>query len=211
MIGLALGVLGAGLNTVQAIQAQKQMKLANQAATKAAEQLKNIKEFNPFKAVQVPTLGFDLAQQSQAQATTQAMQSLQGAGAEGVIGGASGILAESNKMAMELAGLAGQAQSQRDMAEAEAQQKINENEARRKTALETTRLEGAQSAAAAARENKNAAIQGIVGSLGSAALGAYEGSDLYKQNKYAKNANWTTDKVTNPYMSQFMSPIEQRP
>ena len=211
MIGLALGVLGAGLNTVQAIQAQKQMKLANQAATKAAEQLKNIKEFNPFKAVQVPTLGFDLAQQSQAQATTQAMQSLQGAGAEGVIGGVGNVLQAGNEQSLQLAAQAQQAQSQRDMAQADAEQGIQARQAERDFQIGASKLQGAQSAAAAARENKNAAIQGIVGSLGSAALGAYEGSDLYKQNKYAKNANWTTDKVTNPYMSQFMSPIEQRP
>lgn len=200
MIGLALGVLGAGLNAAQAIQAQKQMKMANKAATQAAQAIKDIKEFNPFKAVQVPTLGFNLAQQSQAQSVAQGVNALQGAGAEGVIGGVPGLVAATGQADLERAAKLGELEYQGNMAEAEAQQKINENEARRKTALETTRLEGAQSAAAAAAEKKNAAIEGIFGSLGNAALGAFEGSNLYK-----------TDKVTNPYMSQFMSPIEQRP
>jgi hypothetical protein len=45
-------------------------------------------------------------------------------------------------------------------------------------------LGGEPEEAAAAAEKKNAAIEGIFGSLGNAALGAFEGSDLYKQNKY---------------------------
>jgi hypothetical protein len=200
MIGLALGVLGAGLNAAQAIQAQKQMKMANKAATLAAQAIKNIKEFNPFKAVQVPTLGFNLAQQSQAQAVAQGVNALQGAGAEGAIGGVGNLVQAAGQNALDLSSQAQQAQYQRDMAQAEAQQGINERQARRDTALETTRLEGAQTAAAAAAEKKNAAIEGIFGSLGNAALGAFGGSNLYK-----------TDKVTTPYMSQFMSPIEQRP
>jgi hypothetical protein len=80
MIQLITGFLGAGANALQAIQSQKQMKFAAQARSQAIEQLKGIKEFNPYKAVQVPTLGFNLAQQSKAQAMQQGVNALQGAG-----------------------------------------------------------------------------------------------------------------------------------
>jgi hypothetical protein len=206
---VALG--GLGLSAAQAIKANKDMKTASQAAEKAAGELKNIKEFNAFKQVQVPTLGFDLAQQSQAQATTQAVQALQGAGAAGVIGGVGNVLQATNEQALNLAGLAGQAQFQRDMSQAEAEQGIQARKQEREFMIGSNALQSAQQQRVAAEENRNAAIEGMFTSLGSAATSAAGLVPLYKQQQYAENANWTTNKVTNPYMSQFMSPIEQQP
>jgi len=206
---VALG--GLGLSAAQAIKANKDMKTASQAAQKAAGELKNIKEFNAFKQVQVPTLGFDLAQQSQAQATTQAMQSLQGAGAEGVIGGVGNVLQATNEQALNLAAQAGQAQFQRDMSQAEAEQGIQARKQEREYMIGQNALQSAQMQRASAEEKRNSAIGGMFESAGAAALGASELIPLYKQNQYAKNANWTTNKVTNPYMSQSMSAVEQRP
>lgn len=206
---VALG--GLGLSAAQAIKANKDMKTASQAAEKAAGELKNIKEFNAFKQVQVPTLGFDLAQQSQAQATTQAVQALQGAGAAGVIGGVGNVLQATNEQALNLAGLAGQAQFQRDMSQAEAEQGIQARKQEREFMIGSNALQSAQQQRVAAEENRNAAIEGMFSSLGSAATSAAGLVPLYKQQQYAENANWTTNKVTNPYMSQFMSPIEQQP
>lgn len=206
---VALG--GLGLSAAQAIKANKDMKTASQAAAKAAGELKNIKEFNAFKQVQVPTLGFELAQQSQAQATTQAMQSLQGAGAEGVIGGVGNVLQATNEQALQLAAQGSQAQYQRDMAQAEAEQGIQSRKQEREYMIGTNALQSAQMQRASAEERKNAAIEGMFSSAGSAATSAAGGLDLYKQQQYAKNANWTTDTVTNPYVSTEMSPISQRP
>jgi hypothetical protein len=206
---VALG--GLGLSAAQAIKANKDMKTASQAAQKAAGELKNIKEFNAFKQVQVPTLGFDLAQQSQAQATTQAMQSLQGAGAEGVIGGVGNVLQATNEQALNLAAQAGQAQFQRDMSQAEAEQGIQARKQEREYMIGQNALQSAQMQRASAEEKRNSAIGGMFESAGAAALGASELIPLYKQNQYAKNANWTTNKVTNPYMSQSMSAVEQIP
>jgi hypothetical protein len=206
---VALG--GLGLSAAQAIKANKDMKTASQAAEKAAGELKNIKEFNAFKQVQVPTLGFDLAQQSQAQATTQAVQALQGAGAAGVIGGVGNVLQATNEQALNLAAQAGQAQFQRDMSQAEAEQGIQARKQEREFMIGSNALQSAQQQRVAAEENRNAAIEGMFTSLGSAATSAAGLVPLYKQQQYAENANWTTNKVTNPYMSQFMSPIEQQP
>jgi hypothetical protein len=206
---VALG--GLGLSAAQAIKANKDMKTASQAAQKAAGELKNIKEFNAFKQVQVPTLGFDLAQQSQAQATTQAMQSLQGAGAEGVIGGVGNVLQAGNEQALNLAAQAGEAQFKRDAMQAEAEQGIQGRKAERDFYAGMNELQSAQNERAAAEERKNAAIQGMFSSAGTALTSGAGAIDLYKQQKYAKNANWTTDTVTNPYVSTEMSSIYQQP
>jgi hypothetical protein len=180
MIGAVLGVVGAGLSTVQAIQAQKQMKLAAKAKAQAQQQLKKIKEFNPFKAVQTPTLGFDLAQQSQAQAVTQAVEATKGAGAEGVIGGAGNIVQAAGEQSLNLAAQAQEAQFKRDAMQAEAESGIQQRQAERDFALGAYNLQDATDKEAQAKAARNSAIEGAVGSLGSAALGAFEGSALYK-------------------------------
>jgi hypothetical protein len=48
-------------------------------------------------------------------------------------------------------------------------------------------------------------------SAGTALTSGAGAIDLYKQQKYANNANWTTDTVTNPYVSTEMSSIYQQP
>jgi hypothetical protein len=179
-VGLGLGLLQAGLNTVQAIQSQKAMKQAGQAKAQAQQQLKNIKEFNAFKAVQVPTLGFNLAQQGQAQATTQAMQSLQGAGAEGVIGGVGNVLQATNEQNLALSAQAQEAQFKRDAMQAEAEQGIQSRQAERDFAIGAYNLQDATDRENQAKQNRNQAISGAVSALGGAALGAYEDSALYK-------------------------------
>jgi hypothetical protein len=190
---VALG--GLGLSAYQAIKANKDMKSASQAATKAAGELKNIKEFNAFKQVQVPTLGYELAQQSQAQATTQAMQSLQGAGAEGVIGGVGKVLQAGNEQALNLAAQAGDAKFKRDAMQAEAEQGIGDRRQEREFEIGSNELQSAQRQRTAAEERKNSAIEGIFTSAGlaltgAAKIGAPEGSTY------------------NPY---YTSSIEERP
>ncbi len=174
---VALG--GLGLSAAQAIKANKDMKTASQAAAKAAGELKNIKEFNAFKQVQVPTLGFELAQQSQAQATTQAMQSLQGAGAEGGIGGVGNVLQAGNEQALNLAAQAGQAQYQRDMAQAEAEQGIQARQQERNLMIGLNEMQSAQMERQAAEERKNAAIEGMFSSAGTALTSGSKAVGLY--------------------------------
>jgi hypothetical protein len=184
---VALG--GLGLSAAQAIKANKDMKTASQAAEKAAGELKNIKEFNAFKQVQVPTLGFDLAQQSQAQATTQAVQALQGAGAAGVIGGVGNVLQATNEQALNLAAQAGQAQFQRDMSQAEAEQGIQARKQEREFMIGSNALQSAQQQRVAAEENRNAAIEGMFSSAGTALTSGARAVNLYKNQGTATNFN----------------------
>lgn len=175
---VALGALG--VSAAQAIQANKQMKQASQAASQAANELKNIKEFNAFKQVQVPTLGFNLAQQSKAQGTQQALQSLQGAGAERVIGGVGSVVQAGNEQDLKLAAQAQEAQYARDATQNQLQQGINARQAEREWGLGAYKLEGAQQARAAAQEKRNAAIGDMFGAVGSALTSASGLVDLYK-------------------------------
>lgn len=184
---VALG--GLGLSAAQAIKANKDMKTASQAAEKAAGELKNIKEFNAFKQVQVPTLGFNMAQESKAQGTTQALQALQGAGAEGVIGGVGNVVQAGNEQDLQLAAQAQQAQYARDMAQAEAEQGIQGRKQEREYLIGTNALQSAQMQRATAEERRNSAISGMFESAGAAALGASELIPLYKNKGATTNFN----------------------
>ena len=94
--GAAISVAGLGMSAAQAIKANKDMKTAANAAQVAKDDLAKISETNAFKQVQVPTLGFNLAQQSQAQRSASALSAVQSAGAEGVIGGVGQIMQAGN-------------------------------------------------------------------------------------------------------------------
>jgi hypothetical protein len=163
---VALG--GIGLSAAQAIKGQQQMQQASKAAAQAASELKGIKEINPFKQVQVPTLGFNLAQESKAQGTAQALQSLQGAGAEGVIGGVGNIVQAGNEQDLQLAAQAQDAQFKRDAMQAEAESGIQARKQAREFELGAAQHEGAQAARAAAQTQRDSAIAGMFGSAGQA-------------------------------------------
>jgi hypothetical protein len=178
---VALG--GIGLSAAQAIKANKDMKQASSASDLAKQQLKQIKETNPFKAVQTPMLGFELAQQQQSQREAQMVGALEGAGAEGIIGGIGQVAQAGNEQDMKLAAQANQTQFQRDMAQAEAQQGIEARQAERDWMAGIGDIQEQNIRRAEAAANRNAAIEGVFSSLGTAALGADKMIDLYKQGK----------------------------
>ena len=93
--------------------------------------MRAVKEENVMKQVQVPTLGYDLAQQGQAQRDVSAISALQGAGAAGVIGGIGKVAQAGAATDLQLAAQAERAQSQRDMAVAQAGQGIEGRRAQR--------------------------------------------------------------------------------
>lgn len=178
---VALG--GLGLSAAQAINSQKRMNDASKAAAGAVNELKNVKEFNAFKQVQVPTLGFNLAQESKAQGTAQALQSLQGAGAEGVIGGVGNIIQAGNQQDLQLAAQAQEAQFKRDAMQAEAEQGIQSRKAERDFSLGAYQLEGAQAARTAAEEARNSAIEGMFSSAAGALTSASGLIPAYKESQ----------------------------
>ncbi len=177
---VALG--GIGVSAAQAIKSNQQMKQAETAANQAKAQLKQIKETNPFKAVQVPTLGMELAQQQQAQREAQMIGALQGTGAEGVIGGIGNVAAAGNEQDLALAAQANQAQYNRDMAQAEAELGIGARQAERDWMAGIGEIQQQNMMRAQAQANKNAAIEGALGFAGSLAGNIDDMVGLYRKS-----------------------------
>jgi len=176
-------IVAMGLNVAQAIQAKKDKEVAQKAASSAANTIKGIKETNPFAAVQVPTLGFNLAQQNIDRGVKSALQATKGAGAEGVIGAVPGIVQAGNEAALNLASQANETAYNRDLYSAQNQAAINQRKADREQVTAESELIGAQTAAQNAQQNKVNAITGAVeGGIGLAG-NLYALSPLYKKSK----------------------------
>lgn len=174
---------GVGMNIAQAVKANKDKKAAQGAAASAAAAMKNIKEVNQYAQVQVPTLGFELAQQGIDRSAASALGAAQGAGSEGVIGSVGQIQQAVGASELDLAAQAGEAKLSRDMAQAQAGTGIEERRAERESKIYGDELTGAQNAAAAAQTAKAAAISGAVQGVGSALTAFGSMGDAYKQNK----------------------------
>lgn len=175
---VALG--GIGVSAAQAIKSQSQMKQATQASALAKQQLKQIKETNPFKALQVPTLGLEMAQQQQSQREAQMVGALQGVGAEGIIGGIGNVAAAGNEQDMALAAQANQAQFGRDMAQADAELGIGARQAERDFKVDLGEVQEQNARLAQARQDRNAAITGALGFAGNVATNLDDMIGLYR-------------------------------
>lgn len=188
-LSIAGGVAGLGMNIAEAVKAKKAKEQAQQAASKAAAQLKGVKEQDVFGQVQVPTLGYELAQQSTDRATRGAMEAARGAGAEGVIGATGSILQASNEAALNLAAQAGETAFQRDLYQAQNKSGIEQRRAEREAGIYGSELAGAQQAAADAQARRDAAISGAVQTGIGLAGDIYDSTKLYnQQNNKAANS-----------------------
>jgi hypothetical protein len=183
VISAGVALAGVGLSVNQAVQADKERKRAQQSAAAAANRMKNIKEENAFKDIEMPTLGFELAQQSADRAMMSGIQSVQGAGAEAVIGALPGMMQVGSEQQLQLAAQANEAQMGLDLQKAQAQQMANARNTMAERDFVTMQLEGAQGAAAQAQENIYAGISGAVQGLGTAVGYAGEAVPLYQQQK----------------------------
>ena len=174
---VALG--GVAVSAAQAVKASKDKKVADAGALKAQAAMRNVKEENAFKGMQVPTLGYDLAQEAQAQRDVSAISALQGAGAAGVIGGIGKVAQAGQQADLQLAAQAGQAQYQRDMAQAQAGQGIEQRRANREYNIEAGDMQNQMMRSAEASSTMNQAAQGIFsGLLGAAGSGQIAGQAL---------------------------------
>ena len=166
--GAAIAVAGLGMSAVQAVKASQSMKKADNAAQAAKNDLAKISETNAFKQVQVPTLGFNLAQQSQAQRSASALSAVQSAGAEGVIGGVGQIMQAGNEQDLQLAAQADEAKFKRDAMQADAEMGISARKQEREYLIGTNEVQSQNLRRAQAETNRNAAIEGMFGSAGNA-------------------------------------------
>jgi hypothetical protein len=178
---VALG--GLGLSVAQAIGQNKAMKKAEEASKQATKELKSITEQNAFKQLQVPTLGTQLAQQSQAQREAQTMGMIQGAGAEVVIGAAGQLTLAGQEEDLKNAARLDELKYERDAMQAQAQQGINTRKQQRDYEIAFGEKLDAEARRAQAEENRNAAIQSAFTSAGNALTSASGLVGLYKNQK----------------------------
>lgn len=176
-MGLATAVTLAslGLSAKQALDGAQAESKANQAAQNIANQSARIQETNEFQSLQVPTLGLELAQQNlQADQANQLRALQEAGGASGVLGGLTALNQQGRAQDLQLAGQANQMQYQRDLAQAQNAQQIEQGRMQREFAMNQAKLAGAQTAAAEARQKMNIGASGALSALSSAAtLDAY--------------------------------------
>jgi hypothetical protein len=176
-IGLGIAATGAATQIIQGANAKSQ---ADQAAESAANQLARIQEADRFKSLQLPTLGFELAQQNIQADQANQLRALQESGAAGVLGGLTGLEQQSRAQDLQLAAQANQMQYQRDAMLAQNAQQLEQNRAQRESALASSRLQGAQMASAQGAANVQAGIAGLGQLGGQFALASYKNKPLYE-------------------------------
>jgi hypothetical protein len=212
--GAAIAVAGLGLSAAQAIKSSQDMKTAANAAQAAKNELAKISETNAFKQVQVPTLGLNLAQQSQAQRSASALSAVQSSGAEGVIGGVGQIVQAGNEQDLQLAAQASEAKFKRDAMQAEAEMGISARKQERDYFIGSTEAASQEARRSQAESNRNAAIAGMVASAGNAVTAGskYQGKlktttpgtpDIYANTTALVNPNGTTTQIKTPNNIQW--------
>ena len=173
-----VAVGGLALSAGQMVKANKDKEKADSAAKLAAASIKNVTQENAFEALQAPDVK-SLAEQANLQAQANTVNALQDMGPEGAaqIVNAGQAARQGN---LQAAQAQAEANFKRDTYEANAQQGINSQQYKTEMDMEKSRLEGAQSASAAAEANKNAAIAGMFGSAGKAVTAGGNALSDYK-------------------------------
>jgi len=182
--GLAISV---GTTTASFIQAGKQKKLAEDAATKADDAMKDARaalDVNYFEDLSIQKEAYELEREATLQAEAGALQALQESGQRGVAGGV-GRLA--------LAGQKQQAATRTAMAkELGDLEKLTAQEDSRLrdlgVQLDLEEVAGAQQAAAQAQEMRAAKISEGIQGIGSVAQQGLSMVPLYQQNQTAQRA-----------------------
>jgi hypothetical protein len=189
-LGTAVALASLGMSAYQGFKGAQASSAANKAAEQAAEQALRIREENKFASLKVPTLGTELAQQNIQAQQASTLRALQESGAAGVLGGLTGLGQQSQAQNLQLAAQADEMQYQRDMAQAQNAQQIEQGRMQREFAMNQAKLGGAQAAAAEGRQQVNTAIAGGLGALSNlATLDAYK--DMYGKNDASKISKGT--------------------
>lgn len=170
--------LGAVGNTASAIKQTKLAKDAQAAQKQASQNLAAVRESNPYKAVQTPMIGTRMAMDNINQGASNYLEALQETGAEGVIGGVTGLNKSTRDAYLEAGANLDEMEFQRDSAEAGAQVGINARQAARDYDRNMMALEGAQMAESDAAYNRNRNIESAFSGL-SSAVGGFADTDKY--------------------------------
>ena len=178
---LIIAGASAAAKGAQAIAANKRRKESDFAAKNAAAKLRGISETDYSAGLQVPTMGYDLAQEGVQQQVATGIEALQGAGAAGVIGGLPTLTQQSNQANLELGADLQQQEYQRDLMRANTRQQIEGRKNEREYDIASGELMGAQAASSENRQIVNQSVGDIFGAL-TTGYGEYlQNKSLYSQ------------------------------
>lgn len=198
--------VGAAANAVQAYKSYQDKKDADEAAAKATRELKALTEKNELAGVQVPRMGYDLAQQNLAQQQQSQLSALQGAGMEALLGGVPQLAQVGSEQGLKIGAGLQDAEYERDMAVAQNAQGIEGRRVGRLADLEESRLQGAQNASAQSSLNMQNAIAGGLNALGIAGQEYLMQKDLYGKTTDPSGLSPSTSDLTGAQLKKTNIP-----
>ena len=134
--GAVIGLAGAGVSAVQAIQQNKLAKAAKKPQDEAAKRLRGYIEANVLKGLSAPTSGTNMAMDQINQQAADSVNALKGAGAQGVIGGVAGLSKSVRDANLDVAAQLDESIYRRDLAVAQEQSRINKDALDRQASLD---------------------------------------------------------------------------
>jgi len=176
-------VAGAGvaLSAYQAYQGAQQQEDASKAAADIAAKQKMLAESNKVSGLQVPQLGYKLAQESQAQRSASQLQALQGAGVAGVLGGVPALNQAAAAEDLQLAASLDAQKAERDQFVAAQEQAAEARRVQQQSEMLNNQMLGAQNARAMGQVTEQAGYAGMLESAGTAANAYMQSRPLYKE------------------------------
>jgi hypothetical protein len=186
-------VAGAGvaLSAYQAYQGAQQQEDANKAAADIAAKQRMLAESNKVSGVQVPQLGYQLAQQAQAQRSASQLQALQGAGVAGVLGGVPALNQAATAEDLQLAASLDAQKAERDQFVASQEQAAEARRIQQQSDMLNNEMTGAQNARAMGQVNEQAGYAGMLSSAGTAANEYMQSRALYPNEEGGESSMLT--------------------
>jgi hypothetical protein len=175
-----IAAAGAAASAGQAVAANQRRKKDEVAAKEAASRLRGLTETDYSAGLQVPTMGYDLAQQGIQQQTASGLQALQETGAAGVLGGVPSLVQAGNQANQELSADLQQAEYNRDLYRSQNRQGIEGRRVERDFDIGASELQGAQMSALQNKQMVNDGVSGAFSGLTSMGESIAKNQALYK-------------------------------
>jgi len=206
-----IAAASAAASAGQAIDANQRRKKDEAAARDAASRLRGLTETDYSAGLQIPTMGYNLAQQGIQQQEASGLQSLKEAGAAGVIGGVPSLVQAGNQANQELSSDLQQAQYNRDLYHAQNQQGIENRKIERNYDIGMGQLQGAQLGALQDKQMVNQGISGALSGLSSMGESIAANQALYK-NQANPNIGTTPtiQQATAPFQAPTSSLLQKK-
>ena len=197
VISAGVALAGVGMSAYQLAESQKAKKNAQQDATNALNNYKNIKEQDVFSGLQVPTMGAELQQQSADRSTAQALQTISGT-PEMAIGATPGLVQANMEQTREIGADLDAMKYQRDLDQTRNRARIEGGRIGRQEEVINAQLSNAQAAGRQADLNKQAGIAGMFAGATNTINAVDKLVKLYPNQKTPDTQNGTYSTAAGP-------------